>query len=306
MTGLGMECFGVRVGDMGLYSREPCTPKLAPSRTDLAAVDYCTAPIRAAPRRAERTERAWRTRRPDGERRTRRRPLLRDAPNRRAKPERRDERHPESDATVSNALEVARTTSTTNATTTSRSTSTPTHVRFSLPHLPGLTALPATDPLLPSCLLLLPAHPHARPLLACRRPTSGPPASCLGCPARFIWQVEEGPVQREAVDGPSSKAQAWCGFLSRRRGGGLVRSKANHLERTTYNEPPRTNQGVRPSGAYPAARGSAAPRTSASMRSAAELMSSCSQTTISVQPASASARSFRRSRATLRSSFGSQ
>ena len=66
---------------------------------------------------------------------------------------------------------------------------------------------PATSALLSLPLLLL--HPHARPSLpACRRPASGPPASRLGCPARCYLAGRGRGVQREAVDPPSSKAQA--------------------------------------------------------------------------------------------------
>ena len=49
----------------------------------------------------------------------------------------------------------------------------------------------ATD-FLNASLLLHPPHPHARPLPPCRRPASGPPASCLGCPARSICRSRKG------------------------------------------------------------------------------------------------------------------
>jgi hypothetical protein len=66
------------------------------------------------------------------------------------------------------------------------------------PHHPRPLTAPTR---LPDCLppvfyfLLIPCSTP----VACRRPASGPPASCLGCPARFIWQVEEG----------GSSAQRW-------------------------------------------------------------------------------------------------
>ena len=53
-----------------------------------------------------------------------------------------------------------------------------------LPRARPLTAFLSS----PTPLLIL----IARPPPACRRPASGPPAICLGCPARFLWQVEEG------------------------------------------------------------------------------------------------------------------
>ena len=45
-------------------------------------------------------------------------------------------------------------------------------------------------------------------LPACRRPASGLPPSRLGCPARCLFAGRGRGVQREAVDPPSSKAQA--------------------------------------------------------------------------------------------------
>jgi hypothetical protein len=101
--------------------------------------------------------------------------------------------------------------STPNATTTPDAHTTtpdahPRRASESLPPSPSSTAFHATPltALVSYFLLFL----MLDLLLLCRRPASGQPPSRLGCPARFIWQVEEGGVQREAVDPPSSKAQA--------------------------------------------------------------------------------------------------
>ena len=75
----------------------------------------------------------------------------------------------------------------------------------SLPHRHDLHHLPAR--LTPDCLLvlLLPCSSHARQPAACRRPASGPPATCLGCPQIYLAGRGRG-VQREALDPPSSNA----------------------------------------------------------------------------------------------------
>jgi hypothetical protein len=83
-------------------------------------------------------------------------------------------------------------------------------------------------------LLLLHLHLHNRPLPACRRPTSGLPRITPGLPCQIYLAGRGRAVQREAVDGPSSKAQAWCGISGRRWGGGMVRSMANPQQRTAW------------------------------------------------------------------------
>jgi hypothetical protein len=87
---------------------------------------------------------------------------------------------------------------------------------------------------------------------ACRRPASGPPALMPGLPCPISLASRGRAVQREAVDGPSSKAQACCGFLGRRRGGGVVFSKEDHPDETTQKRPPRRDH---PSGRTARARG---------------------------------------------------
>jgi hypothetical protein len=62
---------------------------------------------------------------------------------------------------------------------------------------PGSPRSPSQRPstaLLPCCLpsSRLPCSSSSPTTSACRRPASRPPAHCLGCPARFLWQVEEG------------------------------------------------------------------------------------------------------------------
>jgi hypothetical protein len=97
---------------------------------------------------------------------------------------------PERATTASTTTGDTRTTRTTNTTTTARRRTRP---RDPLPATsPSRPRSPSPRPTLTASLLLLLAHPHARSLPACRHPASGPPATCLGCPARFIWQVEEG------------------------------------------------------------------------------------------------------------------
>jgi hypothetical protein len=66
-------------------------------------------------------------------------------------------------------------------------------------------------PWLPFCLLL-PSHPHARSPPACRRPASGPPTPCLGCPQ--IYLAGRGAEQNQG----------------RRWGGGPLISKHQHQE----------------------------------------------------------------------------
>ena len=92
----------------------------------------------------------------------------------------------------------------------------------------------ATDPDPLPCLLL-PSHPDARPLPACRRPASGPPLHAWAAP-RFIWQVEEGgssakrwtPLPRK----PSRDAKS--GPEAGRRPGDLLRPPArDHQQETT-------------------------------------------------------------------------
>ena len=130
-----------------------------------------------------------------------------------------------------------RTTSTTNTTTT-RSTTSPTasplprYLTFTtstaFPRDRPLTAFPVSYSSL--------AHPHARPPPACRRPASGPPATCLGCPARFIWQVEEG----------GSSAKRWTPLPRKPRreaksGPEAGRRPVDLLRPTTRDQHPQTN-----------------------------------------------------------------
>ena len=126
---------------------------------------------------------------------------------------------PGRNTTAHNALEVARITSTTNATTT-RSTFAPDARPPSLPALPvlsrlvraySLTAFPSPTPT-PLLILMLDHLPLA---------AAPPPAPLLpGLPCHIYFVGRGRGVQREAVDPPSSKAQALCGLSSRRRGGG--------------------------------------------------------------------------------------
>ena len=80
---------------------------------------------------------------------------------------------------------------------------------------------PARPSRLTPCCLLLPAHPHAQPPPACRRPASGPPAYCLGCAQIYLAGRGRG----------GSSAKRWTPFLEspgvepdlgRGRGGGLL------------------------------------------------------------------------------------
>jgi hypothetical protein len=99
---------------------------------------------------------------------------------------------------------------------------------------------------------LPPAHPHARllPLIlharlppACRRPASGPPAPCLGCPARFIWQVEEGGSSAKRWTPLPRKPRLGAQFRRRRgrRHGDLQgpTARRQHLEINSYSSTPR-------------------------------------------------------------------
>ena len=75
---------------------------------------------------------------------------------------------------------------------------------------------PCTSALLIASLVPSPWSSCTCPSLpACRRPVSGLPPSRLGCPARCLFAGRGRGVQREAVDPPSSKAQAqseiWAG-----------------------------------------------------------------------------------------------
>ena len=142
-------------------------------------------------------------------RRSRRGPRRRAPPARAAgRPGHRDERTvPESDRTASNALEVDAPRA---PPTRRRHLDDSPRPRSASRYLtsPSSHRLPARPP--PDCpsRLLLPAHPHARPPPACRRPASGPPASLPGLPCPIYLAGRGRGVQREAVDPPSSKAQA--------------------------------------------------------------------------------------------------
>ena len=218
-TGLTVECFGDRVGDIRLYRHKrderriwpPLLPELdagrRPSRR--AARPRCRPRAVAAPD-APPTSRAARTARPPGGRGA---PSGRGAGDERRR-ERSRRRATRLDESAHHEHEHHEHDDDTSTTPRPRDP-------LPLPHLHDLRRLPRDRT--PDCLLLLllPAHPHARPPPACRRPASGPPASCLGCPARFIWQVEEG----------GSSAKRWTPLprkprrernLGRRRGGGPV------------------------------------------------------------------------------------
>ena len=115
-----------------------------------------------------------------------------------------------------------------------RATTTPRHVHpDARPLLPTSRSRPslARDPLPPSSvsysLLLL----MLRPTPACRRPASGLPPSRLGCPARFIWQVEEGP----------SSAKRWTALPRKPRRDAGSRPEAGRRPRSLEGEPPRAN-----------------------------------------------------------------
>ena len=120
------------------------------------------------------------------------------------------------------------------------------HDRATPPASPNdhdLLAFPARATPTASCLLLL-AHPHAQPPAACRRPASGPPASCLGCPA-CSWQVEEG----------ESSAKRWTPLPRKPRreaesGPEAGRRPVRFLGRTTRDEHLETNT-ERRTGAAP-------------------------------------------------------
>lgn len=94
-----------------------------------------------------------------------------------------------------------------------------------------LITFPSPHATVPARSFPSPSPAPARPPSACRRPAPGPPASRLGCPAIFYWQVEEG----------GSSAKRWTPLPreSRRdavsrpgRGGGVVISK--DLRREAY------------------------------------------------------------------------
>jgi hypothetical protein len=84
------------------------------------------------------------------------------------------------------------------------------------------------------CSLLPPSHPHARPTSACRRPASGPPTTCLGCPADLSGRARKGGPARSGgppfLESPGAQRN-----LCRRRGGGPMISKHQHQEINTQS-----------------------------------------------------------------------
>ena len=139
--------------------------------------------------------------------------------------------------------EVAHTTSTVNTTTTPLDDTPDRATRLPLTARPAsLYPLPATSPsrppppsarppLLP-CSLLLPSGPHARPTSACRRPASGPPATCLGCPADLSGRSRKGGPARSGGP-PFLESPGLMRDLGRRWGGGPLISKHQHQEINT-------------------------------------------------------------------------
>ena len=83
------------------------------------------------------------------------------------------------------------------------------------------SSAPARPSPLTALLLLLPAHPHAQPLPACRRPASGPPATCLGCPADLSGRSRKGGPARSGGP-PFLESPGVEPDLGRERGGGLL------------------------------------------------------------------------------------
>jgi hypothetical protein len=109
-----------------------------------------------------------------------------------------------------------------------------------LPHLkrspppsapPSLTAIPVSYF---SLILMLEQLPLAA------APPPAPPASCLGCPARFIWQVEEGGSSAKRWTPLPRKPRPDAGF-GRRRGGGPLTSKFNPWSSTRGLQPVEIN-----------------------------------------------------------------
>jgi hypothetical protein len=118
--------------------------------------------------------------------------------------------------------EVAHTTNTANTTTTPTTTHPDRATRLPLPHhhdlprpprAPPLTALRSSTSFSSSC--------STRPHSACRRPASGPPATCLGCPKDLSGRSRKGGPARSGgppfLESPGVKPT-----LGRRRGGGPV------------------------------------------------------------------------------------
>jgi hypothetical protein len=100
----------------------------------------------------------------------------------------------------------------------------------------------------PRCLPSFPSPTPSScspPSPACRRPASGP--SSFAWAACQIYPASRGRgVQREAVDPPSSKAQALRAILGRRRGGGRCRQRSTcGDQRVDFNTwrstPPKSN-----------------------------------------------------------------
>ena len=243
-TGLTVECFGDRVGDMRLYRpRGTSAPNLAPTRptwppsprrpsTDrrpAARSRRAATPRPAAPRRRAGARRGAAA--VGGRGRSAGRPGTR----------RRADRT--SDETASNALTSPRTTSTTNTTTT-RSTTSPTARPLSrYLTFPSSLASPRDRPLTALPVLLLPAHPHARPPPACRRPASGPPAYAWAALPDLSGRSRKGGPARSGgppfLESPGVKRN--LGPEAGRRPVRLLRRtpRDEHLETNTQRRTPR-------------------------------------------------------------------
>ena len=99
---------------------------------------------------------------------------------------------------------------------------------------PPPSCLPRALPDCPLHLLSCSSSSSTHP--ACRRPASGPTATCLGCPAISIWQVEEG----------GSSAKRWTPLPRKPRRDGASGPEAGRrpvrfIGRTTRNERQETN-----------------------------------------------------------------
>jgi len=138
---------------------------------------------------------------------------------------------------VSNALTVARTTSTKNATTTHSPfdpDARPPRYVNSRPRFPS--APPDCLPVSHSLLILILGH-----VLLAAAPPPALSLICLGCPARFIWQVEEGPSSAKRWTALPRKPRCDAGSPPEagRRRGLLQRGppREDHLDRTTHGGP---------------------------------------------------------------------
>ena len=216
-TGMTVKSFDDEVGDMRLYPEGGARAESGPlARPNLTAV---TPPVGELPARVPSAASRF-----AGAGRSPARPPTRPRPRARAAKQVSDMMcGTASVMTASNALDVPRTTSTTNATnaTTTPSTRIPNarplrYLTFPLslpfastaPSTP-LTAFPSSTSFSSSCLTI-----------SCLPPPRLHPSRLLpGLPCQIYLAGRGRAVQREAVDGPSSKAQAWSGIWA---GGGAA------------------------------------------------------------------------------------